>query len=88
MEDLVRCRLKTGYKTKNLWASFDGVDRYEIFKDKAESIWVATVYLEDNCVDYFWMKTAPKPNLDKYQLIIPTYPPFTDFKLLKVSWTY
>jgi hypothetical protein len=86
-DHVMKARLKTGYKTKLLWASFDGVDRLEIYKNQDESDWLATVYLDSGLTTYYWRKYSVKPNTKKYELSIPEiFLTLSKFEVERVTW--
>ncbi len=86
--DFMNAILISPNKKKKVIACFDGDNKIEIYKDKTEQIWIATVNLEDMVVDFYWSKFSPvKPNVKLYKLIIPAVnETFYRFKLIKIEW--
>lgn len=83
----MKCRLRTGYKTKSLWACWDGESKFEVYRDLEESVWVASIDIPTGLVEYYHSKFSVKPNVKAYQFIIPGIDKtYNNVKLVSVSW--
>lgn len=84
----MRARLKTTYKTKLLWASFDGESDLEIYRDLEESIWIGTYHLQTGIMDYYWQKCSVKPKVSTYTMTIPELDlKINEFNVIPVEWS-
>lgn len=81
----MRCRVTMPYKTIALWSCWDGDDKIEIYWDKAETKWAATLDLSTETVNWYYSKHSPgRPKLKNYILWAPqTKQTYTKFRAIK-----